>query len=64
MISLARNEFHLKALKTIYIMSLKQDLCIQKKFVSGLLLYLEIWKYLEFDNLGKEKLKKTWILRN
>jgi len=31
---------------------------------AGLPLYLESWKNLEFDNLGKKKPGKTWNLRN
>ena len=32
--------------------------------LAGLQLYLETWKYLEFDNLGKKKPEKTLNLGN
>ena len=38
-ISVARNEFHLKTLEAIYILSLKPDLCKQKKFVYSTILF-------------------------
>ena len=31
-------------------------------YITGLSLYLETWKNLEFDNLGKNKLEKPEIL--
>ena len=37
--SVARNEFHLKSLEAIYILSLNPDLCKQKKFVCSTILF-------------------------